>query len=130
MQKVTAIAIAAALFKSHTGVEELHITSDGQAFFNDHHAANHARETIKDKIVIKVKKGETIEAETTETTASEKLGEAQNLVLEINAKQLKAKALQAAAKTDETKAKHQITIDTLDVELEAAKAAIVALEGE
>lgn len=128
MQKEAAIAIAKPLFESHTGVSELHITSDGQAFFTDHHAANHARETLKDSIVVRVRKGEDLEAETTEKTMSEKLGEAQNLMLEINAKQLKAKALQAAAKTDETKAKHQATLDVLEVELAAAQAAILEIE--
>lgn len=129
MDKQKAILIAKALFESHSNATEFHITSDSQAFFADHQAANHARGTLKDNIVIKVTKAETLTAVTTEKTQSEKLGAAQQKVNDINANVLKTQKLQAEAKTEETKAKHQATLDKLAEELEAARKEIGELEG-
>jgi len=49
--------IAADIFKANPNLETYHETSDGEAFFNDSDARNHAK-TLKDRTVKEVKKGD------------------------------------------------------------------------
>lgn len=111
MDKRTAIEVAKPLFDSHKGIDTFFITSDKQAFLADHHAANHARETIKDKLVIKVSRDEAIEPVVLEHTANEALGVLQNTIVEQNAKQLSATDALEKATTDEDKAIAQAKLD-------------------
>jgi hypothetical protein len=43
-------ALILAYFASHSTVEQFHFTADGQAFFHEEHASNHAA-TLEDKTV-------------------------------------------------------------------------------
>ncbi len=111
MDKKIAIEVAKPLFESHKGVDTFFITSDKQAFFADHHAANHARETIKDKVVFKVSRDEAIEPVELEHTANEALGVLQNTIVEENAKQLSAADAIDKAKTEDDKTIAQAKLD-------------------
>lgn len=128
MDKQTAIEVAKPLFVSHKGVDAFFITSDKQAFFADHHAANHARETLKDKLVIKVSRDEAIEPVVLEHTASEALGILQEKIVEENGKQLSATDALDSANTEEGKAKAQTSLDEATKVIAETREKIVAHE--
>jgi outer membrane PBP1 activator LpoA protein len=68
MDKQTAIKTAAPYFKNHT-VDEFHITADGQAFFDEGSANNHAQSLGSD--VVKVTREEAEKKQKPEPTAEE-----------------------------------------------------------
>lgn len=111
MDKKTAIEVAKPLFVSHKGVNTFFITSDKQAFFTDYNAANHARETLKNNVIIKVSRDEAIEPEVLDHTSNEALGVLQNKIVEENAKQLSAADAIDKANTEDDKAIAQAKLD-------------------
>lgn len=128
MDKKTAIEVAKPLFVSHKGVNAFFITSDKQAFFTDHNAANHARETLKNNVIIKVSRDETIEPEVLEHTSNEALGVLQNKIVEENAKQLSAADAIDKAKTEDDKAIAQAKLDEATKAIAESSDKIVAHE--
>ena len=114
-----AIEVAKPLFDSHKGVDVLYITSDKQAFFADHHATNHARETIKDKVIFKVSRDEAKEPVQIEHTHNEVLGILQNNISVLNAGQLEASDKLQKAVTDEEKAVAQSELDNVNADIDA-----------
>lgn len=131
MQKNEAIAIAAPLFKSHQ-VDEFHITSDEQAFFNEGSAASYAS-TLKDKDVIKVTRAEAEAGDDEAKAQAAKDKKILTLEKKLQAKSDQLKDLQAKeeSETDEKKkAKLGQSIATLTEELKTINSDLEALQGE
>ena len=128
MDKQTAIKVAQPLFESHKGINTFFVTSDSQAFLADSHAANHARETLKDRLVIKVSRDEAIEPVVLAHTANEALGVLQNDIAVQNGKQMYASDKLASATSDEDKAKAQTEMDAATNSIADTRAKIEALE--
>ncbi len=127
MDKAKLIEKAKVLFGSHGQQKVFYFTSDGQAFFKDWQAANHARETRKDNVVTKIIK-EDVENPTEVTkTQSESIGQLQADVEDLNRQQLTAlDALNSIPADSPDKAALEQKVDDINNKIEETHQALAA----
>lgn len=130
MNQEKATAVAKEIFKSYPDAKELFVTSDEQVFFAKGNAETHAHGTLKDDVVVEVKRDDAGSSDDDKSGSNEKaIEKAKQQVVKAEADvEAKQKALTDAGDNEAKKKKAEDALAKSTEKLEAAKKALAEIE--
>lgn len=130
MNQEKATSVAKPIFKSYPDTKELFVTSDEQVFFAKGNAETHAHGTLKDDVVVEVKRDDADALVDLKPTSTEKAIEKAKKQVETAEADVEAKqkAVTNAGDDQAKKKKAEAALSKSQEKLEAAKAALEQIE--
>jgi uncharacterized protein (DUF2344 family) len=129
MNQEKATDVAKGIFKSYPDAKELFVTSDEQVFFAKGNAETHANSTLKDNVVVDVKREDVGSLDGKSTSNEKAIEKAKQQVVKAEADvEAKQKAVTDAGDNAAKKKKAEEALAKSNEKLEAAKTALADIE--